>query len=44
METNVSVSGRRVDIAMLASGSMAECMDVVYMKSMNAQYMYVLEL
>ena len=33
------IAGRRVDIAMPVSGSIAECMDVVFMKSMSVPHM-----
>lgn len=36
---DASVTGRKVDIDMLVSGSLAECMVVVYMKSMSELYM-----
>lgn len=36
---NVLMLGRKVGIVMLVNGSMAECMDVGYMKSMNVQYL-----
>ena len=36
---HVFLLGRRGDIAMLANGSMEECMVAVYMKLMNAQFM-----